>query len=319
MPDTGAALTPARLLRAALLMAMIAVAGGCSIKKMAVNSVADMLSESGSTFSGDEEPELVRDAVPFALKLYESLLESVPEHEELLLATCSAFTQYAYAFVQADAELIENEDFEAAEAMKIRARKLYVRGRDYCLRALEHEQEGVTRGLMQAPAEALDWADADDVPLLYWTGAAWGSAIALGQDQPALVADVPAVKTLMQRALALDGTWSNGAIHAALISLEALPETMGGSPERARQHFERAVELSEGLDPGPYVTLAASVSVPAQNRAEFEKLLETALAIDPEANPDNRLAAIIAQRRARHLLSRADELFFSQAAEGSVR
>jgi len=319
MADTGAVPTPARLLRAALLMAMIAIAAGCSIKKMAVNSVADMLSESGSTFSGDEDPELVRDAVPFALKLYESLLESVPEHDELLLATCSAFTQYAYAFVQADAELIEGEDFEAAEAMKVRARKLYVRGRDYCLRALELEQEGVTMGLMQSPDAALGWARAEDVPLLYWTGAAWGSAIALGQDQPALVADVPAVKALMQRALALDSTWSNGAIHAALIPLEALPETMGGSSERAREHFERAVELSEGLDPGPYVTLATSVSVPAQNRAEFEKLLEAALAIDPDANPDTRLAAIVAQRRARHLLSRADDLFFSQGPEGSVQ
>jgi predicted anti-sigma-YlaC factor YlaD len=300
-----------------MLAVVLAIAGGCSLKKMAVNSVADMLSESSTTFSGDEDPELVRDAVPFALKLYESLLESVPDHEELLVATCSAFTQYAYAFVQVDAELVEHEDFEAAERQKVRARKLYVRGRDYCLRALELEHEGVADRLMRSPGEALGWARARDVPLLYWTGAAWGSAISLGQDQPALVADVPAVRALMQRALALDGAWGRGAIHAALIALEALPQTMGGSPARAREHFERAVDLSDGRDPGPYVTLAASVSVPAQDRAEFERLLAAALAIDPDADPENRLAAIIAQRRARHLLSRVDDLFFSQA-EGGV-
>ena len=88
---------------------------------MAVNSVAGMLSESGTTFSSDEDPELVRDAVPFAIKLYESLLESVPENQDLLRATCSVFTQYAYAFVQTDAEIIEPDDFAASMAMKERA------------------------------------------------------------------------------------------------------------------------------------------------------------------------------------------------------
>ena len=76
----------------------------------------------------------------------------------------------------------------------------------------------------------------------------------------------------------------------------------------------RAVELSKGLDPGPYVTLAASVALPAQNRAEFERLLTQALAIDPDEAPDIRLPSLIAQDRARRLLARADELFFEPAA-----
>jgi predicted anti-sigma-YlaC factor YlaD len=127
---------------------------------------------------------------------------------------------------------------------------------------------------------------------------------------------VPAVRALMARALALDETFQQGAIHAALISLEALPEAMGGSIERARRHFERAVALSNARDPGPYVTFAASVSVATQNRAEFVKLLEQALALDPDDNPEARLAAIIAQQRARRLLDRVDELFFGASTEG---
>ncbi len=281
---------------------------------MAVNSVAGMLSESGTTFSSDEDPELVREAVPFALKLYESLLESVPRNQDLLRATCSVFTQYAYAFVQTDAERVQAEDFAAAEALRARALKLYLRGRGYCFRALELRREGVTQALLRAPGDALGWAQARDVELLYWTGAAWGSAIAIGQDQPALVADVPAVQALMGRALALDEAWGDGAIHSALISLEALPEAMGGSPARARRHFDRAVELSKGLDPGPYVTFAAAVALPAQDRPEFERLLKLALAIDPDRAPEIRLPSLIAQARARDLLARADELFFEPAA-----
>jgi predicted anti-sigma-YlaC factor YlaD len=292
---------------------------GCSLKKMAVNSVAGMLSESGTTFSSDGDPELVRDAVPFAIKLYESLLESVPDNQGLLRATCSVFTQYAYAFVEADAEIIEPEDFAASMAMKERALKLYLRGRAYCIRAMELRHQGVEQALKLNPDDALEWVRPKDVELLYWTGASWGAAIAIGQGKPALVADVPAVKALMNRALALDETFQQGAIHAALISLEALPETMGGSPERARAHFERAVQLSGGHDPGPFVTLAASVSVAEQNRAEFETLLQQALAIDPEDNPEMRLPVIIAQNRARHLLERIDELFLGDGSGGRTR
>jgi predicted anti-sigma-YlaC factor YlaD len=51
------------------------------------------------------------------------------------------------------------------------------------------------------------------------------------------------------------------------------------------------------------------VSVARQDRAEFERLLQEALAVDPEALPQERLANIVAQRRARWLLGRADDLF----------
>ncbi|HUF46846.1 MAG TPA: TRAP transporter TatT component family protein [Vicinamibacterales bacterium] len=303
---------PALIVRTCVVAGLAVALSGCSLKKMAVNSVAGMLSESGATFSSDEDPELVRDAIPFALKLYESLLESVPNNRDLLRATCSVFTQYAYAFVQTDAEILEPDDFETSLAMKDRALKLYLRGQGYCLRALELRRRGVTRALQLAPATALDWARRDDVELLYWTGAAWGAAIAIGQGRPALVADLPAVRALLERALALDETFQNGAIHAAMISIAALPETMGGSAEQARAHFARAVELSNGLDPGPYVTLAASVSVATQNREEFVTLLEQALAIDPNDNPPNRLPALIARHRAERLLARVDELFIGQ-------
>lgn len=290
----------------------ICAASGCSLKTMAVRTVADTLSQSGDTFSRDEDPDLVREAVPFALKTYESLLDTLPEHEGLLLASCSGFTQYSYAFVQTDADLIESEDYEAASRLRERALKLFLRGRGYCIRALELQRPGIEQTLQTDPSNALTWATRKEVPLLYWTGASWGAAISIGLDRPELVSDVPAVKALITRALELQEDYERGAIHAIMISLEALPEAMGGSPERARRHFERAVELSGGNDPGPYVTLAQSVALPAQNRDQFVQSLEKALAIDPNANPSSRLAVLIAQKRAKHLLSRVDDLFANQ-------
>jgi predicted anti-sigma-YlaC factor YlaD len=113
----------------------------------------------------------------------------------------------------------------------------------------------------------------------------------------------------------MDETYADGALHEAMISLEALPETMGGSPKKARAHFERAVELSSGTSASPYVSLAASISVAEQNRREFVGLLEQALMVDPDVAPDRRLANIVARRRAELLLERADDLFLEPLDE----
>jgi len=94
-----------------------------------------------------------------------------------------------------------------------------------------------------------------------------------------------------------------------MIILLALPPAMGGSPDSARTHFERAVSLSKGTRASPYVTMAQSVSVLTQNRSEFDRLLHQALAVDPEAERSQRLANLVLQQRARFLLGREDELF----------
>src|SRR5262245_41147896 len=109
---------------------------GCSLKTMAVKTVANTLSESGDVFSRHDDPELVRDALPFALKLYESLLESVPDHAPLLVATCSSFTQYAYAFLETEADILGTAQHEESKALRERALKHYLRARGYCLRAM---------------------------------------------------------------------------------------------------------------------------------------------------------------------------------------
>jgi predicted anti-sigma-YlaC factor YlaD len=57
------------------------------------------------------------------------------------------------------------------------------------------------------------------------------------------------------------------------------------------------------------VALATGVSVPAQNRPEYEMLLKEALAIDPEKDPSNRLVTLVYQKRARVLLGSIDEKF----------
>jgi predicted anti-sigma-YlaC factor YlaD len=295
-----------------MVVVMLPLLQGCSIRSMAINAMANGLSGSGATFASDNDPELVRQAVPFALKTYEALLSQRPHHRGLLLAATKGFTEYAYAFVDTDALLLEDTDPATARVDRVRARRLYLRARDYGLRALALDRPGIAEALRQDPEAAVAGFDQNDVELLYWTAASWGAAIAAGMDDPELLADYPAVRALLTRALALDPDWDEGALHEAMISLESVPEAMGGSEERARQQFRRAVALSGGHKAGPYVTLASGVVVRSQDRAEFESLLKAALAVDPDTEPRYRLANLIAQERARHLLAREDELFFEE-------
>jgi predicted anti-sigma-YlaC factor YlaD len=295
---------------ACVVASAVVVLPACSIKKMAVKTVANTLSDTGDVFTRDDDPELIRDATPFALKLYESLLESVPTHVPLLVSTCGGFTQYGYAFLEAEADSLDASRRAEATALRERALKHYLRARGYCLRGIDARfGKGSSQALLQDPIAAVKKATKSDVPLLYWSAASWGAAISLGLDRPDLAVDFPTVRALADRALALDPTWNKGAIHELMISLDSLPEALGGNPERAREHFKMAVEIQKGLSPGPYVALATGIAVPAQDRSEFERLLKEALAIDPEKDPSNRLVILVTQRRARVLLERVDEKF----------
>ena len=297
-------------MRPVLVLAIAAALSGCSIKQYALNNLSDALANGGSAFAVDNDPELVQAAAPFSLKLTESLLAENPCHKGLLVAAARGFTQYAYAFVQQEAEELEERDVARASALQQRAARLYRRGRDYGLRALAVGRPQLSRELHDEPRRAAAQFTPADVPALYWTAAAWAALIASSKDSPELLAELPAMEALMDRALELDESYDRGAIHTFLVGYEPARLTgKGDAAERARSHFARAVELSGGADAAPYLALAESVSVPLQRRAEFRALLEQALSVDADQHPENRLANLVAQRRARWLLAHTDQLF----------
>jgi predicted anti-sigma-YlaC factor YlaD len=240
----------------------------------------------------------------------ESLLNENPRHKGLLSATASGFTQYAYAFVQQEADEMEATDLAAATQMRARAKRLYLRARNYGLRGLEASRAGFETSLRSNASAAARTTTRRDVPLLYWTAVSWAAAISLSKDDPNLVAEVPMMEALIDRALELDEGFSNGAIHSFLITYEMSRQGASGEPAaRARKHFDRAVELSKEREAGPFVALAEAVSVQKQDLKEFEALLNRALAINPDEHPETRLVNSVMQRRARWLLSRKAELF----------
>ena len=295
--------------RAVLAAVALTVLAGCSLRTMAVNAVLPTL-VNPAVYLSEEDPELVRDSLPFLLKTIESILDADPARQDVLLFANTGFVLYANAFLQADAAIAEWDDYDLALELNERARRMYLRARDYGLRNVEVAHPGITARLQSDPEAAVAVFEREDVESLYYLGGAWMLAISLGLDQPALVIDLPAARALLDRALELDAGFERGALHSAFVTLESVGEAMGGSYARAREHFALAVALSDGQDAGPYVALATGVSVAEENREEFRDLLETAVTIDPDEAPANRLLNLIAQKRARVLLDHIDDLFF---------
>ena len=253
----------------------------------------------------DPDPELIREALPFALKTYEGLLAASPEHQGLLLATARGFTAYAF-MLNDDADRMD--DPARARVLRRRAKGLYLRGRDHALRGLDVSHPGFAAALRSAEGDPLAATTPGDADFLYWAGAAWAGALSTDKQDFMLMAELGLAGRLVQRVVELDDAYDGGSAHQFLVSYEG--GRPGGNRDMARAHYQRALELSGGGRAGVHLALAEAVAVPEQDAAAFRRLIDAALAVDLDAQPDQRVANAIAQRRARWLLTQIPELFF---------
>jgi|LSQX01.3.fsa_nt_gb predicted anti-sigma-YlaC factor YlaD len=301
-------------------LSVILLAGGCSIKRMALNKVGNALSQStGGTFASDNDPELIGDALPFSLKLMESILAETPQHVPLLVALSRGFTSYSFAYLQMEADYIEEADLQAARAMRERARNLYLRARNYGLQGLEASRPGFTNLFFSSPELALATlkpSKEENRNLVQWTLSPWAAAISLSKDRPDMIAELPHVESMIEWMLRWEGYAQEPVLDSLLMSFESvrtqLPPGAGTLEERIRRDFEGALRQGNGLLAGPYVTLAEAVSIQNQDVEEFKSLLGSALAIDVDLYPEARLENLLMQKRARWLLEQVDELFLPE-------
>jgi hypothetical protein len=289
-----------------VLAAVLLMLGGCSIKRTVVNYAGDAISGGGGVWSSDEDPELIKEALPFGLKTNESLLQVSPNHEGLLEATATGFIAYAL-LVKEKADRVEANDLEAGRKMKLRASKLFLRGRDYAMRVLENRHPGFIDGLSKDPAATVARADEGDATFLYLAGAGWAAALGADPGNLDLVAELPTAGALVERVLQVDETFRQGSAQEFMITYEA--SRPGGSIEAARRHYRRALELSGGNRASVYLALAESVSVEEQDVKEFRSMLKAALAVDVDKEPEERMLNVVAQQRAKWLEGRIPDLF----------
>lgn len=214
-------------------------------------------------------------------------------------------TGYAYAFIATKAERLQDTDYYKAQRKWAKARKHYVQAYYQGVAGLERRHPGFAAALEATPGKAVQQTTAKDVPLLYWTAAALGSAIGTSKDKTEWVLRLPQVGTLAYRVTELQPGYSDGAAYQLLMIYEASrPAMMGGSVKLAKHYYNETLKISGDQNAGLFVAYGESISVQEQDRETFIEMMNRALAIKG-GGAVNR----IARKRAKWLLGRIDDLF----------
>jgi len=284
---------------------------GCTVNTLVANALTG--EGSSTVFTGDPDPELVGDALPFAIKMYEALLDSTPKHQGLMFTTGSLFVMYANAFVQGPTEMLPADEWQAREEGMLRAKTLYLRGSGILYDALDAKYRGFAKTAAEGGdlSPILKKCKKADAGLLYWAVAGGLAAYSIDVLDFDLGSRIPQWKAMILRAYELDPDFGTAALDEFFILFYAsLPELIGGDRELAKIHFQRALDKTGGNSAGAYVSYAQAICVPAQDYDAYRDCLEKALAIDPNADLSTRLATVITQRKARWLLDNA-YIYFS--------
>ncbi|MDR2730139.1 MAG: TRAP transporter TatT component family protein, partial [Treponema sp.] len=220
------------------------VLASCSINKIAINAVSDALTGEGSSdvFTGDPDPELVGDALPFAIKMYEALLSSNPNHQGLINTTGSLFIMYANAFVAGPAEQLPRSQYQERLDAVERAKKMYLRGNELLYRGLELKYPGFKDAFKNdnLPVILAKMKKAD-IPALYWAAAGGLSAYSLNPLDMDLGVRITEFLALVERAYILDPDYNSGALDDFLFLFYAsVPQALGGDPKKAEIYYQRS-------------------------------------------------------------------------------
>ncbi len=281
------------------LAALLLLAGfpGC-IQQIALSSLGGIM-ETGFTVINEEQDLQIADkSIASDLKLLETIIRKDPDNRQYLLLASEGYTSYAQGFVE--------------DQSPDRARILYERGKEYGMRILRQhrafaaaEDSGVA--VFRA---ALAELPADEAPAVFWTAAAWGSAITLSLTDPGSIAELPRVEAMMNWVLDKDSLYFYGGAHFFLGTLYGgRPKLFGGDPDISRKHFENCLRINGGKFLLTYVYEARSLAVQTQDRALFEDLLHKVDTASLDILPEARLSNAVAKRKAQALMARIDELF----------
>ncbi len=238
---------------------------------------------------------LAEQGIPAYLLILDGLIEHSPKNKNLLLNGSKSFSVYTAAFV----------GDKNPERNKILAEK----AKEYAFRAFSIHNKKFGKIKDKPHAEFISFLpnlSKKDVPYLYYVATSWASWIEANSESLDLIADLPKVQSLLERIIELDESYNYGASHTFMgVLLSIRPPSLGGKPEKARKHFERAIELSLGNFLPSYVIYAKFYARPFYKKELFHDLLNKVLNSSVDKVPELTLVNSLAQKQAIELIENA--------------
>jgi len=248
--------------------------------------------------------EIGRTMVYAGLGQYERVHRMSPDNATGLLLLARGWTEAGWSFVEDDWEAATDlGDEEAAEDHRTRTRGAYTRGVFYGLELLEQKAQDFDH-VQKSPGDLRKWLgnfDASDAATLAWTGWAWIGRAEMSRDIPVLAQNAEVGVAMLERSVELDEKAHYGLAHIALGAWHARTASKP-SLEKARRHFDRALQLNQRKYLPTQVLYARTLYCLENDEKAYVQLLQEVLdAGDPL--PEARLANVVAQRRARRYLT----------------
>ena len=282
-------------MKQALLIGVAAfLMSGCAI---IVSSAASGLSDSISTsVLNQDDPETAKAALPTFMVLIDGMIRDNPGDPALLASGATLYASYGAIF--ADEE--------------VRASRLTRRARQYALDAMCEAYQpacdwpGATYDEFVA---TLDGVGQKQAEYLFTYGFASLAFLRAHASDWNSLAELPQMEALFNRYMDISGDEVNSAVYTYMgILLTLRPPALGGEPERAREYFEKAIELTDGRDLGVKVEYARGYAKLLYERELHDRLLNEVLAADPYYD-GYTLSNVLAKEQAEVLLAEADDYF----------
>lgn len=262
--------------------------------------------------SGDVDAS--RRDIPSSLSQLRFLADLAPDHAPVNVALAQALGGHALGFL----DPVLTPGFDPPPDQLAAARQAFREGRTYGARALRH-LEGFSAGLdgdLEVFRAAVERAGLAEVPALFWTAYNWGQLALLSFDDIELSAEFEKAELMMRRVEALaPGFFHGGAQAFLMVRYASRPTLLGGDPAAARLAWQQAREASGGRFLMTDVLFAQYGCVQVQDAVLYKSILEQVMATPADVLPAERLANLLAQRRAKVLLERMSDAFDLEEAE----
>ncbi len=252
-----------------------------------------------TSFMKQRDLQLAETGAPAFLLIIDGLIDHSPRNKNLLLAGAQAYSAYGSAFVG-------DKDPE-------RNKLLTDKAKDYAVRAMSLHSKRFAQ-VKDKPYEefvtCLREFGPKDVPFLFYTATCWAGWIQAHSSDYDALSDLPKVQSLVERVLELDETFYYGGAHLFMgVLLTIRPPAYGGKPEEARQHFEKAINISKGAFLMDYVMYAKQYARLMYDRELHDTLLQKVLDTPADIEPELTLINTVAKKKALELLTSADAYF----------
>ena len=270
----------------------------CSMDRFVIRQTGALLDYGVLALYEETDLKLAEQAMASDIKLLEGMVKGDPENEHLLTLTAQALSGYALGFA-------EDEEPE-------RAKVLYLRAKDYGLRVLRLSDSfaEADTGSLDDYTLAVKNLDKDYIEALFWTGFAWAGWINLSIDNPRAMIDLTKVQILMERVLEIDETFFHGATHLFFGSIWGLkPPMLGGDPEKAKEHFEKNLQITDGKFLLTYVYYALFYAAKVLDEDLYNSFVVKIEETPAEALPGYQLLNMIAKKKAKNLREFGKEWF----------